>query len=102
VFAFPSRLEGSPNAILEAMATGLPIVATRIGGIVDLLEDGRTGLLVPPGDAEALAMALGRILCDANFRAGLGSRARTRAVRDFSLSGSIARLIAVYRSLESA
>jgi glycosyltransferase involved in cell wall biosynthesis len=102
VFAFPSRLEGSPNAILEAMATGLPIVATRIGGIVDLLEDGRTGLLVPPGDAEALATALGRILCDASFRAGLGSYARTRAVRDFSLSGSIARLIDVYRDLQSA
>jgi glycosyltransferase involved in cell wall biosynthesis len=102
VFAFPSRLEGSPNAILEAMATGLPIVATRIGGIVDLLEDGRTGLLVPPGDAEALAMALGRILRDASFRACLGSRARTRAVRDFSLSGSIARLIDVYRDLQSA
>lgn len=102
VFALPSRLEGSPNAILEAMATGLPIVATRIGGIVDLLEDGRTGLLVPPGDAEALAMALGRILRDASFRACLGSRARTRAVRDFSLSGSIARLIDVYRDLQSA
>jgi len=102
VFVLPSRLEGSPNAILEAMATGLPIVATRIGGIVDLLEDGRTGLLVPPGDAEALAMALGRILCDATFRAGLGSRARTRAVRDFSLSGSITRLIDVYRDLQSA
>jgi glycosyltransferase involved in cell wall biosynthesis len=102
VFVLASRLEGSPNAILEAMATGLPIVATRIGGIVDLLEDGRTGLLVPPGDAEALAMALGRFLCDASFRAGLGSRARTRAVRDFSLSGSIARLIDVYRDLHSA
>jgi len=102
VFVLPSRLEGSPNAILEAMATGLPIVATRIGGIVDLLEDGRTGLLVPPGNPEALAMALGRILCDASFRADLGSRARTRAVRDFSLSGSIARLIDVYRGLQSA
>jgi glycosyltransferase involved in cell wall biosynthesis len=102
VFVLPSRLEGSPNAVLEAMATGLPIVATRIGGIVDLLEDGRTGLLVPPGDAEALALALGRFLCDATFRAGLGSRARTRAVREFSLPGSIARLIDVYRDLQSA
>ena len=102
VFAFPSRLEGSPNAVLEAMATGLPIVATHIGGIVDLVEESRGGLLVPSDDADALATALGRLFCDASLRAGLGSRARTRAVQDFSLSASIPRLIDLYLTLQNA
>jgi glycosyltransferase involved in cell wall biosynthesis len=101
VFALPARLEGSPNAILEAMAAGLPIVATGIGGILDLLEDGTTGLLVPPDDAESLAKALDRTLRDAGFRAALGLRARTRAVRDFSLSGNIGRLVDIYLYLQS-
>jgi glycosyltransferase involved in cell wall biosynthesis len=100
VFAFPSRLEGVPNAVLEAMAVGLPIVATTIGGVTDLLEEGGTGVLIPPDDPDAMAGELDRLLGDPSFRAELGGRARKRAVEVFALPGSISRLIHLYSSLE--
>jgi glycosyltransferase involved in cell wall biosynthesis len=102
VFALPSRLEGSPNAILEAMAMGLPIVSTMIGGVIDLLEEGKTGFLIPPDDPDALAVALDRLLGNESLRADLGCRARSRAVELFSLSGSISRLMDLYRALQDA
>ena len=64
VFAFPSRREGMPNAVLEAMATGLPIVATRISGVVDLITDGENGLLVNPEDPKDLAEKLIMVLAN--------------------------------------
>ena len=101
VFAFPSRLEGVPNAVLEAMATGLPIVATTIGGVTDLLEEGRTGFLIPPGDSGALAVALDQLLKNAPLRADLGSKARSRAVEGFSIADSATRLVNLYGTLEN-
>jgi glycosyltransferase involved in cell wall biosynthesis len=102
VFALPSRLEGSPNAVLEGMAVGLPVVATNIGGVIDLLEEGRNGLLVPPDDPDALAAALGRLLRNVPLRAELGCRARNRAVEVFSLSDNISRLMDLYLTLQNA
>jgi len=100
VFAFPSRLEGVPNAVLEAMAAGLPIVATTIGGVVDILEEGRTGFLISPDDPDALAAALDRLLRNAPLRADLGYHARKRAVEIFSLSDNISRLTDLYLALQ--
>jgi glycosyltransferase involved in cell wall biosynthesis len=100
VFAFPSRLEGVPNAVLEAMAAGLPIVATTIGGVIDLLEEGRTGFLIPPDDPDALAAALDRLIRNAPLRADLGSSARSRAVEVFSLSGNLSLLMDLYLALQ--
>jgi len=80
-----SRTEALPNVILEAMAAGLPVVATRVGGVPELVEPGVTGWLVPPGDAPALAAALGQVLSDAEARGAMGRTARQRAVDDFSL-----------------
>ena len=100
VFAFPSRLEGVPNAVLEAMGVGLPIVATSIGGVTDLLEEGSTGFLIPPDDPDALAAALDRLLSDASLRADLGSNARSRAVEVFSLADAVTRLVNFYVSVE--
>jgi glycosyltransferase involved in cell wall biosynthesis len=100
VFAFPSRLEGVPNAVLEAMAVGLPIVATTIGGVVDILEEGRTGFLIPPDDPDALAAALDRLLRNASLRADLGYHARKRVVEVFSLSDNISRLTDLYLALQ--
>ena len=102
VFAFPSRLEGVPNAVLEAMAMGLPIVATTIGGVIDLLEEGRTGFLIPPDDPDAMAASLDRLLTNAALRADLGHCARNRAVESFSLSGSISCLMDLYLALQDA
>jgi glycosyltransferase involved in cell wall biosynthesis len=100
VFALPSRLEGSPNVILEAMAMGLPIVATNIGGVVDLVEEGRNGFLLPPDDRDALAVALDRLLGNPSLRADLSCRARKRVVEDFSLSVNVSRLMDLYLVLQ--
>jgi glycosyltransferase involved in cell wall biosynthesis len=100
--ALPSRLEGSRNAVPKAMATGLPIVATRIGGITDLLDERRTALPVAPDDIHALAMALAWLPCDVRLHADLGSRVTTRAVEDFSPSESMQRLINFYPALQNA
>ena len=84
------------------MAVGLPIVATTIGGVIDLLEEGRTGFLIPPDDPDAMAASLDRLLTNAPLRADLGHRARNRAVESFSLSGSISRLMDLYLALQDA
>ncbi len=74
-----STAEGSPNSILEAMAAGRPVVATRVGGIPDAVDEGRTGLLVNPGDHDALALALEALLTDEGRRLALGAAGRERA-----------------------
>jgi glycosyltransferase involved in cell wall biosynthesis len=77
----PSRSEAFPNSALEAMATGLPLIASAVGGLLDLVEDGRNGLLVPARDAAALASAIDRLVAQPTLAASLGESAR-RHVRD--------------------
>jgi glycosyltransferase involved in cell wall biosynthesis len=76
IFALPSHSEGSPNVILEAMSAGLPIAATRAGGVPEILEDNVTGLMVPTRDPQALAGALQKLLLSEDLRARLASAAR--------------------------
>jgi glycosyltransferase involved in cell wall biosynthesis len=78
VVVLPSHREGLPMVLLEAMAHGRAVVATPVGGIPSLVEDGVTGLLVPPGDAKALREAIERLLVDPEFRRRLGEAARAR------------------------
>ena len=85
VFALSSRSEGAPLSILEAMAAGLPVVSSQVGGVPELVVDGETGLLVPPGDPAAMAAALGRLLADAGLRRRLGAAGRERAQRCFDV-----------------
>ncbi len=99
LFCLPSLAEGISNTLLEAMATGLPLVATRVGGNPELVADGASGLLVPPADPRALAAALGRLVADAALRRDMGEAARTRAVDHFSLDAMVARYTACYTSL---
>jgi glycosyltransferase involved in cell wall biosynthesis len=99
VFALPSLYEGSSLAVLEAMAAGAPVVSSAIGGTDELIEDGSTGLLVPPGDAEALAEALRRLLGDPELRKSLATRARERVERDLTRERMAARVTGVYREL---
>jgi glycosyltransferase involved in cell wall biosynthesis len=80
-----SRREGFPVAVVEAMACGLPVVATNVSGVADALGDDLAGIVVPREDAAALAKALGRLLDDEPLRRDLGERARRRAEREFSL-----------------
>ena len=80
-----SRTEALPNVVLEAMAAGLPVVATRVGGVPEMVVPGLTGWLVPPGDAPALAAALSQVLGDRDTRRAMGRAGRERALQDFSL-----------------
>lgn len=84
IFALASRWEGLPLAIIEAMMAGLPVVATRVGGVPELVEDGVTGVIVPPGDSEALASALQRLMADPELRRRMGQAGRERALRYFA------------------
>lgn len=85
VFAFPSQTEGLPNALLEAMASRCAIVTTDAAGCRDLIEDSRTGLVVPFGDAGALGGALSRLLADVEFGSRLGEAARREVEASWSI-----------------
>jgi glycosyltransferase involved in cell wall biosynthesis len=98
IFAMPSLNEGLGVALLEAMACGLPAVAARVGGIVDAVDDGRTGILVAPGDADALARALASLGADADARIAMGTAARSRAVERFSMASMARRTVELYRA----
>ncbi len=92
VFCLPSFAEGIPVVLMEAMAIGRPVVATRIMGITELVDDGRDGLLVAPGDARALAAALRRIALEPGLAAQLVAAGRARVEAEYSLGESTARL----------
>jgi glycosyltransferase involved in cell wall biosynthesis len=99
VFVHPSRSEGLPLAILEAMATAVPIVATRVGGIPEAVLHGETGLLVPPAEPGLLAQAVRQVLESANRGAGLAREARARAEKEFSVDAMVRRYADVYETL---
>jgi glycosyltransferase involved in cell wall biosynthesis len=84
VFALPSHSEGSPNVVLEAMAAGVPVAATAVGGVPEIVEHDRTGLLVPARDPAAMAQAIGRLLRDKSLRRRLGEAGREHARREFT------------------
>ncbi|MBW1992598.1 MAG: glycosyltransferase family 4 protein, partial [Deltaproteobacteria bacterium] len=86
LFVLASNWEGLPNVILEAMAAGLPVVATEVGGVPEAVVPGRTGWLVPPGDPEALAEAIREALAAPETRKTFGRQARQRVKHNFSLA----------------
>jgi glycosyltransferase involved in cell wall biosynthesis len=95
-FVLPSRSEGLPLALLEAMFAGLPIVATRVGEVPTALANGAAGLLVEPGHPSELAGAIERLLSDAALARSLGERARSRALAEFDVSKMAARYESLY------
>lgn len=99
VFVLPSRSEGQPMAVLEAMAHGLCVVASDVGGIPEMIDDGRSGLLVAPDDVDALASALCRVLVDPALRRTLGEAALARVRAEFDLDVVWRRFDALYREV---
>jgi sugar transferase (PEP-CTERM/EpsH1 system associated) len=96
VFVLPSLGEGISNTILEAMACGLPVIATRVGGNPELVEEGDTGTLVPPEDVDALATALAAYVRDPDRRREEGARARRRTEQRFSINAMVAGYLFAY------
>jgi len=98
-FVLPSRWEGMPNALLEAMACGLPCVATRVSGSEDIITDGRNGLLVEPEDPAELAEALRRIIEDSGLAQRLAQEGRATVVQKYQLAAIAEQCLALYRRL---
>ncbi len=98
-FVLASHEEGSPNAVLEAMAARLPVVATNVGGIPEAVDDGKTGLLVEARDPASLATALSRLMGDSTLCEEMGRAGRARVERSFSLDACVRAYAALYRGL---
>jgi glycosyltransferase involved in cell wall biosynthesis len=99
IFALPSRAEGFGVAALEAQAMELPVVATRVHGIPDVVEDGVSGLLTPPRDPAALADAIARLAADAELRAAMGRAGRALVESRYRWEENTAQMERLYRSL---
>jgi glycosyltransferase involved in cell wall biosynthesis len=99
IFVLPSVSEGLPISILEAMTTGLPVVATRVGGVPELVEDGVTGFVVPSENSAELAKALNRLLDDPSLCRKMGQSGQIKAERQFSAASMQEQTAALYRSL---
>jgi len=94
-----SHEEGFPNAVLEAMAAGRAVVGTRAGGIPEAIDDGKTGLIVPPRDPAALGAALAQLIADAPLRTAMGEAGRARVEGEFSLEACAAAYAVFYRAI---
>jgi len=92
----PSFFEGMGRVLLEAGACGKPVVASRVGGIPDVVVDGETGILVPPGDARALAFGILRLLSDPDSARSMGRRAKRRINDEFDAKTMVRRIVSVY------
>lgn len=96
LFVLPSLAEGISNTILEAMATGLPVIATKVGGNPELVEEGVTGTLVPPSDPEATAQSMLTYLAEPDLLARQSAAARRRIEEKFSLESMVRAYMKVY------
>ena len=99
IFVLPSQAEGISNTILEAMATGLPVIATNVGGNPELVKDGETGLLVPPSNPEKMATALYGLISDPEKRQQQGENSHQRVLEHFSIQAMVNKYTKVYDSL---
>ena len=99
VLVCSSHVEPFGRSIIEAMAAGVPVVATRVGGIPEIIEDRDSGLLVPPRDPAALASAVTRLLDDPELRRRLTASARRRVESSFSAAAQVDRILGLYRGL---
>ena len=100
--AMSSRSEGLPLVILEAMASALPIVSTAVGGIPNVIKDGETGLLVPPGDADAFCLTLRSARDDRALAKRIAGAGRALALGEYSADAMVERYLAIYTRVHAA
>ena len=98
LFVLPSRSEAFPNSAIEAMAAGVPVVASAVGGLLDLIDDGRTGILVPPCDPEALAHAIAALARDPDRAQRLGASARAEVASRYGFDRMVGAFQDLYES----
>ena len=99
IFILPSLIEGTSIAILEAMAAGVPVIATDVGGNPEIIQNARTGLLVPPEDPEAIAEAVMRLLRNTDLAASIRKEARKRVEAEYSTEKNLRRMRSLYHEL---
>ena len=99
IFVLSTNWEGLPRSVIEAMMAGLPVVATHVGGVPELVEDGVTGFLVPPKDPQALAEALRKLIDDPELRKRMGQAGREKALREFTLDRMLRETERVYQEV---
>lgn len=99
VFALPTLMDTAPNVIAEARAAGVPVVASAVGGIPELIDDGVDGVLVPPGSAERLSAAIVALLSDPAGTAAMAHRGHERAIRDHRASTQVPKLLMAYQDI---
>jgi sugar transferase (PEP-CTERM/EpsH1 system associated) len=101
LFVLPSLWEGMPNVALEAMACGVPVIATNTGGTPEVVQDGKSGLLAPPGDAVALAQAMATLINNAEQRCQLAQAGRHFVEQTFSINQTVAQTVALYEQVQT-
>ena len=99
VFLLTSRNEGTPVALIEAMASGVPGVSTDVGGVKDVIPSSALGRLAPSGDAAGLAAAVDALLADAGLRQAIGARARAHVLEHFGIERLVREIATLYRDL---
>ena len=99
VFVLPSRSEGFSNAIVEAMAASLPVVATNVGGNAEAVQDGVSGVIVPPENPDALAAAIVRLLSDSAKAKQMGAEGKRLAAEKFTTEAMMTQITGAYESL---
>ena len=102
ILVMPSLREGLGIALLEAMCVGVPVVATRVGGIPEIVEHGRTGLLVPPGDVQALSEAVSLLVEDEALGRDMGEEGHSHVVKHFSMEQMVGKTLKVYQGVLSS
>jgi glycosyltransferase involved in cell wall biosynthesis len=102
LFVLPSYSEGLPNVILEAMACGKPVIATKIVGIPEQVIHGQTGLLIEPGDPQSLAQAIQSLLSDPQFRRQMGQCGRERVIQKFTWERNASEMVSIYQEMISS
>ncbi len=99
LFILPSKWEGLPLSILEAMRAGLPVIATDTGGVAEAVSDGVTGYLTPPGDAATLRDRIQRLIGSRDLLLAMGAAGRSRYEQDFRIETMVQKTVAVYREV---